>query len=292
VIAGVNLVFAHNTSPWASILKIAVIVAGFALIAFGNFDGGNRWWPHYSYRYNSDSDDNDSNNDSDDNGNDDGDDSNTGKIVKVSGSSEFKEPFDASVKIARLNISGGATTFRMTDTTANLFKAETKEFHGSYQFDKHKDDSVYVMDFHMKNVKFWSWGNNDHQNLATISLNTNPQWELNIDAGATDLNFDLSKYKVRSVKLGGGAAQFVLKMGEPLATTNINVSTGASDVTINIPGDAACHIKSDTGLSSNTFDGFNKSEDGTYETAGFDAAKNKMYITISGGVSDFKVHKY
>jgi hypothetical protein len=214
------------------------------------------------------------------------------KIVKVSGNSEFKEPFDASVKVARLNISGGATTFRLTDTTNNLFKAETKEFHGSYQYDHHKEDSVFIIDFHMKNNKVWSWGNNNKDNRADISLNTKPEWEVDIDAGATDINFDLSKYKVRSVKFGGGAAQVVLKMGEPLATTHIDVSTGASDVTINIPKDAACHIESDTGLSSHTFDGFTDNSDGNYETPGFDAAKNKMYINISGGVSDFKVHKY
>jgi len=77
-----------------------------------------------------------------------------------------------------------------------------------------------------------------------------------------------------------------------LAETNINVSTGASDVTIEVPNNAACHIKSDSGLSSNTFDGFNKMNNGEYETGGFDSAKNKIYIHISGGISDFKVHRY
>jgi len=127
-----------------------------------------------------------------------------------------------------------------------------------------------------------------------ISLNTHPEWEVHIDAGATDLNFDLSKYKMRDVVLQGGAGQFVLKMGEPLVNSNITVKTGASDVTIQVPQDAACNIETSTGLSSNNFDqgGFTKKDDGHYETANFASAKNKYYIHISGGVSDFKVHKY
>jgi Domain of unknown function (DUF5668) len=282
VIGGVNLVFAHNRSPWASILKISVVVGGFALILFGNFNN-NRWWSHATWHVNSDRDDN---NDDDDN------DADNGKIVKGTSTGTFTQPYDASIKAARLNISGGANTFRLNDSTNELFKADTKQFHGRYELLGHKEDSIYVMDFSMKNNKSWNWGNGNENNIADISLNTNPEWEINVEAGATDLNFDLSKYKLRELKLSGGAGQFVVKVGQPLESTNINVSTGASDVTIEVPENAACQIQSDTGLSSNTFDGFTKNGDGHYQTANFDAAKNKIYIHISGGISDFKVHKY
>ncbi|HEY0244107.1 MAG TPA: hypothetical protein VGC01_00965, partial [Mucilaginibacter sp.] len=65
-----------------------------------------------------------------------------------------------------------------------------------------------------------------------------------------------------------------------------------SEVNISIPQNAACRIKTDSGLSSNQFDGFNKKDDDDYETAGFANAKNKMYINISGGISDIKVKRY
>ncbi len=283
VIGGVNLVLSHNRTPWASILKIGVVIGGFALILFGNFNN-NHWWSHATWHVNSDSDDN---NDDDDN------DADNGKILKGTSTGTFTQPYDASIKAARLNISGGANTFRLNDTTNDLFKADTKQFHGRYELLGHKEDSIYVMDFSMKNNKgSWNWGNGNENNIADISLNTKPEWEINVQAGATDLNFDLSKYKLRELKLSGGAGQFVVKVGQPLESTNINVSTGASDVTIEVPENAACQIQSDTGLSSNTFDGFTKNGDGHYETANFDAAKNKIYIHISGGISDFKVHKY
>ena len=290
VIGGVNLVFAHNRSPWATILKISVVIAGFALLVFGNFGDRHGWWPRYSYHYNR-NDNDDDNNDGDDNDDDD-DDGNKGGIVKVEGTSVFSEPFNTA-RVARLNVNGGGATYTLNDTTNQLFKANTREFFGRYELNQHQEDSVYVMDFNMKDSKngHFNWGG-EKSNTADIRLNVNPEWEINVETGATKLDFDLSKFKLRSLVLKGGAASFTVKIGQPLATTNVNVSTGVSEVNIEIPQNAACRIQTDSGLSSTSFDGFTKKDDGHYETTGFDAAKNKIYIHMSGGISDFKVRRY
>jgi hypothetical protein len=293
VIGGINLIFAHNRSAWATALKLLVLVGGFCLLIFGNFSNRYNTWPLYTYHNN---DDNDS---SDDDDNEDG-----GKgIVKVEGNSIFNEPYTADAKIARLNISGGGTLYSLSDTTNQLFNANTKEFKGRYVFNHSKQDSVYVLDFNMKNHHGfnWDWDDDDHKNsdghtddksnLAIFKLNPNPEWEINVKAGATKLDFDLSKFKIRSLKLSGGAAAFNVKLGQPLATTNVTVATGMSSVVISVPQGAACHITSSTGLSSTHFDGFNENGN-NYETPGFSSATNKIYINISGGMADFKVKRY
>jgi hypothetical protein len=149
------------------------------------------------------------------------------------------------------------------------------------------------MNFSMKDNKngHFNWGG-DKSNTADLKLNVNPQWEINVETGASKIDFDLSKYKLRSLVLKGGAASFSVKVGQPLVTTNLEVSTGVSEVTIEIPQNSACRIQTDSGLSSTSFEGFTKKDDGHYETAGFDAAKNKIYIHMSGGISDFKVRRY
>ena len=81
-------------------------------------------------------------------------------------------------------------------------------------------------------------------------------------------------------------------MGQPLQATKVDVSTGAADITIAVPKNAACSISTNSGLSSNTFDGFTKKDDDHFETPGFKAAKNKIFIHFEGGVSVFKVEKY
>jgi len=198
----------------------------------------------------------------------------------------FAKPYLAA-KIVKLNIKGAAMCYKLLDTTSQLFTADTRAFHNRFQLDSHKEDSVYVMNFISNNTK--SWG--DGSDTAYLKFNINPEWEINIQAGATDLDFDLSKYKVKELKLSGGAGQFVVKMGLPLQATNINVSTGAADITIAVPKDAACSINTNSGLSSNTFDGFIKKDDDHYETPGFKSAKNKIFIHFEGGVSVFKVEK-
>lgn len=282
VIGGINLIFAHNRSAWATLLKLVVVIAGFGLLIFGNFGNRYNFWPHTYYNYNDDSDDDDDNDNSGD------------KVVKIEGNSVFNEPYTADAKVARLNISGGGTIYTLTDTTNQLFNASTKEFFGKYDFSHRKEDSVYVLDFNMKNQRgnHLNWHGDNKTNSATFKLNVNPEWEINVETGATKLNFDLTKFKVRELKLSGGAASFDVTLGQPLASTNVEVSTGVSEVNIHIPATAACKITKDSGLSSSSFEGFSKKDDNSYETAGFSTAKNKIYIHMSGGISDFKVKRY
>src|ERR1700710_235908 len=86
VIGGVNLVFANNKSPWATILKISVLVAGFALVLFGDFGNRFRFWPVYHYSYNNNNDDDDDYDNNDNSGS------------KMTGKSFFNEPYKADIK--------------------------------------------------------------------------------------------------------------------------------------------------------------------------------------------------
>jgi hypothetical protein len=287
VLWGINLIFSDRKSPWVIGLKLLVVALGFSLILFGNVGGRHGFWDNSAVYF--DGDDNDDDNDHD------------GKITKIEGNSEFNVPYVATAKIARLSISGGGTTYRLSDTTSQLFTANTHEFKGRYVFNHSQKDSVYELNFHMKGnrgFKFDFDDDNDNKkdsskvNSAVFKLNTAPEWEIDVKTGATKLDFDLSKFKVRSIKLSGGAAAFDVKLGQPLAATNVNVSTGMSAVVISIPANAACRIVSSTGLSSTNFEGFSKRGDGTYESPGFSSAPNKFYIKMSGGMADFKVKKY
>lgn len=287
IIGGVNLIFAHNRSAWATALKIGVVVLGFGLLVFGNFEGRGFWWGNYSRGHWSI-------NDNDDSDDDDSDTSgNRGNIVKIEGNSTFNQPYAADAHNAQLNVSGGATTYTLNDTTSQLFSASTKEFKGRYEFNHHKEgDSLYVLDFNMKENHHFNFGKDHKANEAILKLNPNPVWDINVDAGAAETNFDLSKFKVRKMRLEGGAATFNIKLGQPVAFTKIDVETGMADVKISIPKNVACRITKDTGLSSSNFEGFTKKDDDSYETPGYANAKNKMQISIDAGLSNFTVTRY
>ncbi len=276
VIAGVNLLFANNRSGWATAIKLGVIVAGFGLILFGNFGGNYNSWPHISYQGDEDDDYNE------------GD-----RLTKVGGSSYYYQPYSDTVQRARLNISGGAVEYVLKDTTNELFTADTKGFYGKYKFEHNYHDSVQVLDFRMNDGKQkFNFDNDNDGNRAVMKLNVNPEWDIDLKTGAAEVNFDLSKHKIKSLQMNGGAAEFNVKLGQPLAVSNISVNTGVSEVNIRIPKEAACRIRKNSGLSSSDFPGFVKQGDKSYETPGFDTAKNKYYINLRGGVSDFNVTRY
>ncbi|MFD0748618.1 LiaI-LiaF-like domain-containing protein [Mucilaginibacter calamicampi] len=282
VIIGINLIFANNRSTWATVLKLGVIVVGFGLLFFGNFSNHNPFWGRYSYHVDDDDDDDDNY-------------SEGRRITKLEGASVFTENYTDSIRVAQLNISGGATTYKLNDTTNQLFSANTQEYFGNYQLTTNKNDSLYVLNFKMRdNSKGRFDWNDGHKksNIAMFKLNVNPEWDINIATGATDLDFDLSKYKVRKLDLAGGAGAFKIKFGQPLTTTNVDISTGASDVDIDIPNTAACRITRSSAFSSSDFEGFTKVGDGAYETPGFANATNKIYIKIKGGMSSFSVKRY
>lgn len=289
VIGGVNLVFAHNKSIWATAIKIGVVVIGLGLLFFGNFGERYNFWPGSHFSYNKG--DNDSDDDYNFNMDDDDDDDNNSKAeVRKGANGTFVEPYKADIKYARLDISGGGTTYNLSDTTNQLVTATSQDNDGRYNFSHSTDDSVYVVNFHMKDHNGMNF--NSDKNRADFKLNPNPVWDIHVETGATKLDFDLSKFKVRELKLHGGAASFTVKLGSPLAETNVEIETGVSGVEISIPTNAACSIETDSGLSDNHFDGFTKTDDNSYETPGFSNAKNKMHIHISGGLSDFKVNRY
>jgi len=287
VIAGINLIFANNRTPLATALKIGVVVIGLLVLVFGRFDRDRGWrsFPHFSYRDDKNDDDSDIDFNFDD---DDDDKADAGSKV---GQSQFHEPLAPNTQIAKLNISGGGTSYNLSDTTGQLFEAVTQRHLINYMLTHTTQDSLHTLNFKMANGKgHFNFGKKSE--TVTFKLNTTPIWDFDIQTGATEMNFDLTKFKVRNLDLNGGAAAFKLKLGQPLETTTIDVSTGAASVKIAIPKDAACKITTDSGLSSKDFSGFNKISDDHYETPGFATAKNKILITFDGGVSDFTVTRY
>lgn len=287
VIAGVNLVLASHKELWAKGVKLGVLIVGLGLLLFGDFGERFSFWPHRNWHswhrnYSNNSNDNDDNDNSGDN--DDNGDSTPGKNV-------FNQPFAAGIRMARLNISGGATSYYLSDTTNQLFNANTNDNRDRYVFSSSVSDSVSVVDFKMKNHNGFNF-NSDDDNRVNMKLNPNPVWMVNIDAGAAKVDFDFSKFKIKSLDVRGGAAAFDIRLGQPLAATNVEVNTGVSAVDIKIPENAACSIESNSGLSGNDFEGFTKTHDNVYETANFATAKNKLYIHINGGLSGFNVSRY
>jgi len=203
----------------------------------------------------------------------------------------FSEPYIAGTRNAILNIEGGATSFILRDTASELFTAHVKKHIGNYSVFKFSTDTTETVDFKMTGEAKWDMKKSG-SNQVVMTLNPEPVWDINLETGAGKTNFDLTKYKIRKMKLEGGVAKFDIKLGSLYKTTVVDVESGVSKITISIPESAGCEIKTESGLSSLDFKGFTKLSDNSFQTPNFASAQQKITINMEGGLSKFKVERY
>jgi len=202
----------------------------------------------------------------------------------------FSETYNPAIPNAALTIEGGATVYELKEATSQLFEAEVNQSYGQYTLTKSSTDSLDKVQFKMHDS---SWNlKKSNANKAVLRLNPNPIWSIQLDMGAGKADFDLTAYKLADLSIKGGAAAFEVKLGQPLTLTTVSVDTGVADVKVSIPENAACQIEYEGGLTSKSFEGFDKKRDGLYESANYAAAATKIHIKLNGGLSSFKVKRY
>jgi hypothetical protein len=201
---------------------------------------------------------------------------------------KYTETYDPSIKEAKFYFESGAGAFIIRDTTPDLFSSKTNGI--DYDFTVHKDsenkEASITLSTQETHLRF---RHGKLRNKVEISLNENPVWALDLKFGAASGDFDLHKYKIRKVDISMGAASLKLKLGDNITESNVNIEGGASSIEVYVPENAGCDIHTHIALSSKSFSGFNKIGDDHYQTPNFSNAKNRIYLSVSTGVSSIKV---
>lgn len=203
----------------------------------------------------------------------------------------FSQDYSDSIKTAALNFNSGAGSFKLFSTTDKLIDFKAEGLKDLYEVRRNDSGSFAEIFFEMKG-KSIKLGKENYKNSVEISLNPNPEWDLNFDVGAASLDLDLTQFKVRKTEINMGAAALRIKYGNLASTSDLNIEAGASDIDILVPKDVACEIKTDAALSSKNFVGFTKIKSDLYRTPNFDNSEKKLYITIDCGVSSIDVQTY
>jgi hypothetical protein len=136
------------------------------------------------------------------------------------------------------------------------------------------------------------WLGRKLQNKLDLTLANDVPVSLETDCGASELNFDLSEYIVRRVQLSAGASDIYLKLGEKVENEAVaKISSGASNINIEVPKSIGVRIKSSDGLTANDFAGFVKKGD-YYENEAYQSATKKIDIVLETGASAVEVRQY
>jgi hypothetical protein len=210
--------------------------------------------------------------------------------ITISGKDQnFTVPFDSLTQKAVLKFEAAAGDFTINSATDKLVEFDKKGNVGNYQLKTEDIDSAKVVSLKLEEGHF-RWHHNG--NTVNLKLNVVPVWDFDFDIGAANINFDLSPYKTRDVKIGCGASDIKLTIGDKYPSTNIKVDAGASSIHIKIPSKSACQVNTDSFLTSKEFQDMVKTSDHTYQTPGFYKNPNKIYIKVDVGVSSLKIEKY
>ena len=173
----------------------------------------------------------------------------------------------------------------------NLF--ETTEHLSEIWFDGERVSFVEFSEGREQNERFRRSANRGVTRTANvdIALNDSPIWDFEFNIGAASANLDLSAFRVREIEINIGAANIDLKIGEKYPRTRIEISTGASNVTVRVPKNADIKVVSTRFLMSKSLDGFVRSGN-THRTENFGSAEQTIMIEVSGAVGSFEVIRY
>lgn len=257
------------------ILSLAAIAIGFILVS--KYDTSERPFRHWNrhhnnWSYNSDYDDNDSTSYSED-------------------FQELYQDFDSTITTATLNFDAAAGDYKISDSliTDKLLLFRKRGNIGDYSMTSNDDAGVRNIDLKINesNIRLENRGNE-----VQLYLNQQPNWNFNFDIGAANINFDLSKYKVKQLDVEGGASSINLKLGDLIPESNVKIEAGAASINIDVPSNAGVEVKTETVLTSRNFQGFKKISKGHFKTDNFESAVSKIIIRVDAGVSSLNINRY
>ncbi|GAB3936224.1 LiaI-LiaF-like domain-containing protein [Larkinella terrae] len=293
ILAGLNLMFARRNAAAGLVTTVLLAVSvPLAFFAMFHHNGWNGRWDNDRYEYHSNQDDDDDD-DSDHNRNDnDDDDDHDNDRPKVQ-TSHIAEPMDAIIDQANLKFESGAGRFYIGAPSDSLIEADTRMSVSKYSMSVNRSNESRSADIDLKlDDDEIDLKSGELVNLVDLRLNPKPSWAFDFGIGAGQADFDLSPYSVRSVKLGAGAADIELKLGDRAPQSDIRIESGVTSVTLKIPKTVGCQVETEGALTVKKFDGFDEIGGGIYQTPGYAASPKKITVHYQGGVSRFKIERY
>ncbi|MEO6686011.1 MAG: DUF5668 domain-containing protein [Dyadobacter sp.] len=301
ILAGILLILTNKYTAARGLVGLLIVLAVFGGLTSRTgrvFDRHNDNWNfNWNDRDHDDDDDDNDDHDEDEGDNDDDKDDNY-EQDKEQG---YKKPVNNSyqyemedfIQKANFNLEGGAGSFTLKGNTDKLFEADTRSsvlgFLSNKSINKLTNSATISLKMEDGNVKLHK---GELSNKAEIELNTKPVWTIDLGLGAGNGDFDLSNYKVETLKVSTGVADLDIRLGDKLDQSNVKIDAGVASIGLEIPKTVGCEIKLDGALNLTSFDDLEKINDKLYRSPGFDQSTKKIIINFDGGLSKVKIRRY
>ena len=195
------------------------------------------------------------------------------------------------IKGLDLSISGGAGTI-LIDSVASgdLVQAKLESNFVKLRHESSERDGIQKSTLTLDPSENW-WQNNYRNDLA-VNISEQVPLDLNIDTGASKISGDLSLLQLKSLKIDAGASEASVKIGSLVETLTVELDMGASSFTLEVPKDSGISFDIDADMSNQDIPGLRKISDDRYESSNYAAAKNKIVVRGSIGMSNLRLAYY
>jgi len=208
----------------------------------------------------------------------------------VKNQQDFTIPFADTIETASLNLDAAAGKFVLKDTTSDLlYFYQEGRYTGHYEYLVRRNGHNALVKITEREEHVFH--NNNHKEV-TLKLNPKPVWDINLDAGASAVYYDLSAFKVRKISLDGGAGSFKITLGDKYPNVKININAGASSITLRVPESTGCDLELTAVMSGKHLSGFKKVNNGHYQTENYETAQNKIHLNVDAAVSSFRIERF
>jgi hypothetical protein len=122
---------------------------------------------------------------------------------------------------------------------------------------------------------------------TTLVLNATVPWEIHVRNGASQLSADLRGLQLRAFVVEGGTSSLELTAPIPSGTVPIQVTRGASKLTIHRPAEVPVRGDIRGGISRLTFDQkpFKSAGELTVQSPGYELVPDRYDVRLTGGAS-------
>ena len=208
------------------------------------------------------------------------------------GSTEYKqsEAWTDSSQYAWLELNAVAGRYVISGTTDELIDFEHVGDSGTYYMSTSVEDNRHHVRIGPERTKTEFTLYRAHE--VDIKLNPDLSWDIDIDAGAANIDLDLTPFIINHLSINGGATSLYIKLGERSDNIDLVIETGVSSVVIKVPEEHACEVNSNSFLISKDLPGFDKVSKSTYVSPNFSSAEKNITIQFESGISSLRVLRY
>jgi len=204
------------------------------------------------------------------------------------------EPFDSSIKEIELNIDSGAGKFKITGGSDRFISGEFSSGYARLIKDKavrgdrltvsYRTEAMFKRDIIIGRTRGTE---------LTLSLNDKVPFVLDLNLGASTIDFDLSQVIVKDLRIDAGASSLNITFGAKYPSQSVIIKAGASNIDIHIPRILGIRARIEGGLSTKKFHNIDLvKRDDIYESANYNLADKKLDLEISSGVSNIDIYGY